>query len=123
MNDNNDSIHNINILGNHILQDKSQNQEFFHRIKTEKVAPQTKRKLSQDLSNAKKLCIKEEVIYDEPNLHSLHALVKEEPISEPENVHLIHTTTINPNDILDTNSTPQVSASVLIFFVHYSTLA
>ncbi|KAK7573640.1 hypothetical protein V9T40_010831 [Parthenolecanium corni] len=107
MNDNNDSIHNINILGNHILQDKSQNQEFFHRIKTEKVAPQTKRKLSQDLSNAKKLCIKEEVIYDEPNLHSLHALVKEEPISEPENVHLIHTTTINPNDILDTNSTPQ----------------
>lgn len=112
MNDNNDSINNINILGNHILQDKSQNQEFFHRIKTDKVVQQTKRKLSQDLSSAKKLCIKEEVIYDESNLHSLHALVKEEPINEPENVHLIQTTTINPNDILDTNSAPQVSASI-----------
>lgn len=112
MNDNNDSLNNINILGNHILQNKSQNQEFFHRIKTDKVVPQTKRKLSQDLSSAKKICVKEEPLYDETNLHSLHALVKEEIITEPENVHLIHATTINPNDILDTNSAPQVGEPV-----------
>lgn len=96
-NDNGDSITDVSVLNNQmIVNDKSQRQKFFSRIRSGKFVPQMKRKFPQDLNSTKKHCIKE---------------VK--TVSDQQNVQLIQTTTINPNDLLDTTGTPQV------FFIGY----
>lgn len=94
MDDNGESITDVSVLGNNILQDKSQKQRFFSKIKSGKLIPQMKRKISQDTNMSKKYCTKETSKINE------------------QNVQQIQTTTINPNDILDTNNHPQVCSFV-----------
>lgn len=91
--DNTESITDVSVLGTQFMHDKAQKQKFFSRIRGGKVATQMKRKFPHDL-NAKKQCIKEVKSVDQ------------------QNVQLIQTTTINPNDILDTTGTPQVLKTI-----------
>lgn len=90
MDDNGESITDVSVLGSQMMQDKSQRQKLLNRFK--KVPAHIKRKLPQDVNNTRKYFIKETK-------------------SVEQGVQLIQTSTINPNDILDTNNA-QVCSSL-----------
>lgn len=88
MDDNGESVTDVNVLGSQMMQDKSQKQKLFNKLRS-KFPAQIKRKVSQEANGSRKYYIKESKTVEQ-------------------GVQLIQTTTINPNDILDTSNTQQV---------------
>lgn len=92
MENNGESITDVNVLGAQILQDKSPKQKLVSRFRCGKFPAQIKRKLPQEMNSPRKYCAKEN-----------------KPVEQQAGVQLIQATTINANDILDTNNHQQVS--------------